>query len=138
MTYKKAVYLYPNRQILFAFVRSVEHLRRVMKRREINPPKIDVPTGFLVGYGNALLYYCMPRGRYIKHHPHRNQQQEHYSQNDACNRQRYLPYERLPFQKLFCTPNLMPYNPGVNWLLSRLLSLPEKMMISFVYSRRSV
>ena len=72
MTYKKAVYLYPNRQILFAFVRSVEHLRRVMKRREINPPKIDVPTGFLVGYGNALLYYCMPRGRHIKHHPHRN------------------------------------------------------------------
>ena len=51
MTDEQAVDLNLQRQIVPALVRTVDHHRRMMERREVQPPEIDIVVGLLVGDG---------------------------------------------------------------------------------------
>ena len=55
VTYKEAVYLYLHRQIRLPFVGAIEHHRRMMKRREVDPSQIDVIVRFIVRYGYSFV-----------------------------------------------------------------------------------
>ena len=49
MTDEETVYLDIERQVRFAFVGLIEHLRRMMKRREIDATEVDIIVRLLVG-----------------------------------------------------------------------------------------
>ena len=54
MADEEAVYLHRYRQIRLPFVRTIEHHRRMMERREIEPTEVDIPIGLLVGNSDTF------------------------------------------------------------------------------------
>ena len=49
MTDKKAVYVHFQRKVLFALVGTVQHHRRVVERRQVDVPQVNVHIRLLVG-----------------------------------------------------------------------------------------
>ena len=49
MTDKKAVYVHFQRQVLFALIGTVQHHRRVVERRQVDVPQVNVHIRLLVG-----------------------------------------------------------------------------------------
>jgi hypothetical protein len=65
MSEEEAVYLYPHRQILFPFKRAIEEPRRMVKRREVEMPQFNIPSGLFVGDGDTFIQDYIPDGRRI-------------------------------------------------------------------------
>ena len=60
MADEESVYLHFERQIGFALVGAVEHHRRVMERREVDPAEVDVIVGLLIGDGKRFVKDRLP------------------------------------------------------------------------------
>ena len=65
MTDKQAVYLYRQGQVFPALDCVVEHYRRMMKRREIDPTKVYIVVGSLIGDSHTFLQRRLPDRRYV-------------------------------------------------------------------------
>ena len=55
MTDIETVYFYVQRKVFFALVGAIEHHRRMMERRKIEPSQIHIQVGPLVDFCHAFL-----------------------------------------------------------------------------------